>query len=315
VENRPVPIPAPIGAIGIVALVLGGGVAAFGTSAQRQPDTEVYLVSYDPGRTPAVRGPAVNITNNPGYDNQPSFMPDGSAVLFSSNRDGAQTDIYRYDIQSGSLSQVTRTPESEYSPLVTPSGSSVSVIRVEADGTQRLWQFDLDGANPRVVLESVKPVGYHVWLDASRLGLFVLGAGNGPATLQIADTRTQSADTITSGIGRSLLMRPGTSTMSFVSRGQGQPAVVVAFDPDTQQSSPIVEALEGSQDCAWDPRTGRLLMARGSLVFGWSPGETEWRELGDLASAGLTGITRMALGPDTGAGPLRLAVVAESAGR
>ena len=43
-------------------------------------------------------GPWINISNSPGYDNQPSFLPDSSAVLFSSNRDGKQTDIYRYDI-------------------------------------------------------------------------------------------------------------------------------------------------------------------------------------------------------------------------
>ena len=48
-------------------------------------------------------GPAVNITNNPGYDNQPFFTPDGRSVLFTSVRGPAgttQTDIYRYDIAS-----------------------------------------------------------------------------------------------------------------------------------------------------------------------------------------------------------------------
>jgi dipeptidyl aminopeptidase/acylaminoacyl peptidase len=306
VENRPVPI---------LLVPLLPLLFAVGPAAWQQPDTDVYLVQYDPSHVPAVAGPALNISNNPGYDNQPSFTPDGAAVLFSSNRDGAQTDVYRYDIRTRALTQLTRTAESEYSPLVTPSGSAFSVIRVEADGAQRLWQFDLDGTNPRVVLESIKPVGYHVWLDASRLGLFVLGAGNGPATLQIASTAEQTAETVASGIGRSLLMRPGTTTMSFISRAQSQPAVVMAFDPRTRTTTRIVDALEGSQDCAWDPRTGRLLMARGSAIFGWSPGETGWRELGDLSSAGLDRITRMAVAPDSGAGPLTLAVVAEASSR
>jgi len=286
---------------------------ASGVSATQQPDTDVYLVRYDPGRSPAVSGPAVNISRSPGYDNQPSFTPDGAAVLFSSNREGVQTDIYRYDIPSRVLSQVTHSAESEYSPLVTPTGTSVSAIRVEADGTQRLWQFDLDGTNAGVVLESVKPVGYHVWIDENRLGLFVLGAGRAPATLQLADTRSQSAEVIASGIGRSLLMRPGTRTMSFISRPQGQPAVVMAFDPEARATAPLVEALEGSQDCTWDPRSGRLLMARDSVVYGWTPGETGWRELGDLGAAGLARITRLALGPDQGSGTLSLAVVAEAA--
>ena len=34
-------------------------------------------------------GPAIDITNNPGYDNQPSFTPDGKAILFTSVRGGS----------------------------------------------------------------------------------------------------------------------------------------------------------------------------------------------------------------------------------
>ncbi len=283
--------------------------------ARQQPDTDIYLVSYDPAGSPAVSGPVTNISRNPGYDNQPSFTPDGSGVLFSSNRDGQQTDIYRYDITAGTLEQVTRTPESEYSPLVTPAGRRVSVVRVEADGTQRLWQFDQDGSNARVVLESVKPVGYHVWIDDTRLALFVLGEARAPATLQLATTERQSAEVITSGIGRSLLRRPGTNQVSYISRPQAGAAVIMALDPDTRATSPIVEALEGSQDCAWDPRTGRLLMARGATIFGWAAGESGWREMGSLSSAGIDRITRLTVGPDAGSGPLTLAFVAEPAGR
>jgi len=46
----------------------------------------------------AAVGAAVNITNNAGYDNQPSFAPDGGSLFFTSIRGGATTDIYRYDI-------------------------------------------------------------------------------------------------------------------------------------------------------------------------------------------------------------------------
>lgn len=74
------------------------------------------------------------------YDNRPAFTPDGTGLLFTSTRGGGtQTDISRYDIMSGETMRVTSTPESEYSPTVTPDEAHVSVIRVEADGTPRLW--------------------------------------------------------------------------------------------------------------------------------------------------------------------------------
>jgi Tol biopolymer transport system component len=256
-------------------------------------------------------GQTENISNNPGYDNQPSFLPDGSGVLFTSNRDSKQTDIYRYDFGSKSLTQLTRTPESEYSPLVTPDRKTFSVIRVEADGTQRLWRFDLDGSNPRLILENVKPVGYHVWVDATRLALFVLGGQGQPNTLQLADTKTGAAEVIESGIGRSLLMRPGMGTVSYISKPSGGRWVVKELNPATRATATIVETVDNnvSEDVAWHPN-GRLLMASGSKLFIWSPANPKWTELADQTSGGIGRITRLAIGVQNGARP-RIAFVAE----
>src|SRR5204862_4083906 len=82
----------------------------------------------------------VNITNRTGYDNQPSFTTDGRAILYTSTREDAQADIYRYDIASKSITRLTKTaPESEYSAIVMPRGDRFSVIGVEKDSTLRIW--------------------------------------------------------------------------------------------------------------------------------------------------------------------------------
>src|SRR5438876_5408877 len=194
----------------IVPIVL----LAFIVQPAPPPDTEIFLAMLSLRSTPAVGRPT-NITSSPGYDNQPSFTPDGAAIFFTSNRGGSQTDIFRYDIASGATSRITSTPEGEYSPTVTPDGAHLSVVRVEADGTQRLWRFTLAGAQPELVLERVKPVGYHAWADDHTLALFVLGQ---PATLQLADTRTGASDILVRGIGRSLQRIPLAGTISFVER-------------------------------------------------------------------------------------------------
>src|SRR5271154_6896573 len=68
--------------------------------AAAPPDTEIFLAPLAVRGTPLVGHP-VNITNSPGYDNQPAFTPDGAGILFTSIRGGGtQTDIYRYDIAS-----------------------------------------------------------------------------------------------------------------------------------------------------------------------------------------------------------------------
>jgi hypothetical protein len=190
--------------------------ATLGGSAFAQagvPSTDIYLapLSLEHGR-PVVGAP-VNITHRDGYDNQPSFTPDGRALLYTSIRGDGQADTYRYDLATRATSRVTNTTESEYSPTVMPGGKRFSVIRVEADSTQRLWSFAMDGSDPRVVLADIKPVGYHLWLDDHRLALFVLGD---PNALVLADTRTGRADTLARDIGRSLARVPGEAAFTYV---------------------------------------------------------------------------------------------------
>lgn len=73
----------------------------------------------------------INLSNHDGYDNQPSFTPDGKMIYFSSVRDGIQSDIYAIDLSDKSTHQITNTLESEYSPVFTNNGNSFIVVRVE----------------------------------------------------------------------------------------------------------------------------------------------------------------------------------------
>jgi len=203
---------------------------------------------------------------------------------------------------------VTNTPESEYSPTVTPSGN-LSVIRVELDAakTQRLWQFTLDGRDPRPVLENVKPVGYHAWSDDHTLALFVLGQ---PATLQLADAGPGAAVVLASDIGRSLQRIPGASSksaISFVQRersadgvGPGR-FVIKELNPATREISVLTPAVEGSTeaDTAWTP-DGTLLMVKGPALYGWKRGESGWKEIATLERLGLPAASRLAVSPNGG---------------
>jgi hypothetical protein len=142
---------------------------AHGLSAQgAPPPTDIFLAPLSMKDGVPVVGTPVNVTHQPGYDNQPWFTPDSRSMLFTSARGETQTDIYRFDVASRATTRVTQTPESEYSATGMPGGQRFSVIRVEADQTQRLWSFANDGSDPKVVIEALKPVGYHVWIDCEQ---------------------------------------------------------------------------------------------------------------------------------------------------
>jgi dipeptidyl aminopeptidase/acylaminoacyl peptidase len=268
------------------------------------PANDIFLIDVTKQNGQMQLGAPIKITEWNGYNNQPFFFPDGQSLFYTSIRADKQADIYWYEIKSGKTSRVTETSESEYSPTITPDGKFISVVRVEADSTQRLWKFPLTGGKPILILERIKPVGYHTWLDNDTVALFILGK---PNTLQIVDVRTEKAEKIAENPGRILRRIPNENKFSFVHKSSDQEWIVKAFDLKTRTITPLIKTLAGVEDYAWTP-SGVLLMAKDSKLFAWNPAKDKtWQELADFSGAGLKGITRIAVSPNAN----KIAVVAQ----
>ena len=276
---------------------------------QAPPNTEVFLAPITLNGDKVQVGRAVNITSRPGYDNQPSFTPDGAAVLYTSTREDAQADIYRYDRKSNRITRLTTSaPESEYSATVMPGGKRFSVIRVERDSTQRLWSFDLEGRDPRVVLDSLKPVGYHTWIDAATVVTYVLGR---PNTLYVVDVKSGSTSLVAHDVGRSLARVPGQRAFTFLQSADSAWWLTLATVPPTGDvtSDRLTRMPQGADYVVWT-RDGTAITASGTKLLTWRKGATSWTEAADLSSQGVVHITRLALSPDE----RTLAFVAEPSG-
>ncbi|MDQ7064318.1 MAG: hypothetical protein Q9P90_08720 [candidate division KSB1 bacterium] len=265
------------------------------TLAQSPPVTDIFLAELQwHGDSLAIRQ-CKKVVAHPGYDNQPLFLPDGRSFLFTSMRNGQQTDVFRYDLNADSVWQVTATQESEYSPTAMPDGRHFSAVRVERDSTQRLWQFRLDGGEPRVLLPDIMPVGYHAWLDSVRVALFVLGE---PVTLQIANIRTQETQIFLGQIGRCLRKQPDTTAITFVHKLSDGEWWIKSLRFPKLEFADIVRTLPDSEDFCWTPG-GILLMGQGSVLYRFDPRRDKtWQSVADLASFGVHGITRLAISPD-----------------
>lgn len=262
---------------------------------QAPPATDIYVADLRVSHRKVSVGAPVNVTARPGYDNQPFFLAGGRAFLYTSVHD-SQADIYRYDPSRSTSVQVTTTRESEYSPTLLPDGNGFSVVRVEADSTQRLWAFNLDGTGARLVLDSIKPVGYHAWADDHTLLLFVLGT---PSTLQLADARAPSApgSVIARDIGRSLQKIPGRAAVSFVQRDSVNGSWLEEVDAATRRVTKLVQVPPGADFFVWTPE-GIVLTASGTVLYQWDPQKHgDWERVADLAADGLTNVTRLAVSP------------------
>ena len=255
-----------------------------------QPNTEIYLfdLNKDEEGNYDLISP-FNISNNEGYDNQPSFWPDGKSILYARTVDG-QTEIARYFIGTNKTNVITQTLQgSEYSPTPTPNGR-ISSIRLDTTGLQRLYSYDLRG-NAEVIVEDIV-IGYHLWLDDNSLVAFVLGE---PNTLQYIDLKSKKMKQIATDIGRSLHKVPKSKWYSFVDKSEDQ-WTIKAVNEKNGKKEDVTRVRDGAEDYCWTPAS-EILMGQGSVLWLWSA-RSGWKEIADLSNFGLNEITRLAISPD-----------------
>jgi len=267
-------------------LLIAGTILASLSAAQ--PNTEIYLMDLRRSSEGLLIENPINISNNDGYDNQPSFWKDGETVLYARTIDG-QTDIARYYLNSGNTLIISNTKQgSEYSPTPMPDGR-ISSIRLDTTGLQLLYAYKLNGEH-NVLVPGLK-IGYHCWIDKDRIAAFVLGE---PATLQLINIRSNQSEMIEENIGRSLHLIPGKKSFSYLDKNVS-PWMIKEMNPDTKTIKNLTSAKGDGEDYCWTPK-GEILMADGTKLFVGSP-DAGWRQFADLNKLGITSITRLAVSP------------------
>lgn len=252
-------------------------------AADARPDIAVFTARLDTARGRVTE--VVNITPVKGANFQPSFTRDGKAVLFTSDRSGSN-NVYRHDLASGVTTALTATPHNLYSPTPLPDGSGFSAIRVvDADpayGIERtepsLWRFGWDGQAIAPVVPVMR-VGYHAWVDADRLALFIVD--------DVADRNAHRAVLFNRSTGKSTLLtdKPGRSLgrtadgrrALFVDQTDPAHWRITAQGDLDDRPQVLVETPVGPDGAKDTNRSqyfaalpdGSLLMARGALLLRW----------------------------------------------
>jgi hypothetical protein len=267
--------------------------------AQQIPGSEIYLFDLKNGKDEVVLSSPKNITNHPGYDNQPFFHPDKPLLYFASANEDSKTDIIEYNLKTGASKKITNTSEREYSPTVTPDRKFISCIVQRDNGAQDLGKYPIEGGAPEVIINSVT-VGYHAWLDNNTLYIFVLGE---PLTLHRYLVSEKKDEVIESNIGRSVQKVPGKTKISFVHKATPDKWTIKTIEGNVAQE--IGETLKAREDLAWTP-DGKFIMSDGEKLFiSEATSPLNWKEIKLNSSLALKGITRLAVSNDG----TRLAVV------
>lgn len=256
-----------------------------------QSGTEIYLFDLNLKENTYNITNGKNISENDGYDNQPSFVND-SVILYAGTRNN-QTDIVKQHINSNKKSWLTNSPKgSEYSPLIVPETNAVSAIRLDEDGKQLLYKHALNNKIVSPITEDLV-IGYHVWYNKKTLVSFVLGESSKLVISNIKKQRHKIAD---SSIGRSLHKIHNTNLISYIKKNKNT-WEIRSLDPKTGKTAFIANTLDQSEDMVWTPN-GTILMGKGDTLYQYNPNtDNAWKSVGSLATYHVSGITRLAINP------------------
>lgn len=268
------------------------------------PGSEIYLFDLKNRKGQWILSNPKNITNHPGYDNQPFFHPDKPLLYFASADEDPRTNIVEYNLTTATARRITNTSEREYSPTVTPDKQFISCIIQRDNGAQDLGKYPIDGGDPEVIINTLT-VGYHAWLNNSTVYIFVLGD---PHALYRFTTSGDKSEVVEKSIGRSIHRVPRQQAISFVHKVESGKWFIKTIDEKNTIAS-IGETLPGREDLAWTP-DGKLVMSDGENFFVADPSSQPltWKEIRLESSLTLKGISRIAISSD---GTKLAAVVSE----
>jgi len=109
-------------------------------ASTRNRDTEVYLLD-------AGHGLLYNLSLAPdAWDSNPMWSPDGTRIVFATDRDRGDFELYSMDIATGTLFRLTDNDVSDDNPVWSPAGRSI-IFESWVGGNLDIYSMDTTGGN------------------------------------------------------------------------------------------------------------------------------------------------------------------------
>jgi Tol biopolymer transport system component/C-terminal processing protease CtpA/Prc len=169
-----------------------------GSKAAFVAGNEIWLADVKPGKRPNDKD-AVRVTDWAGLDSNPLWTPDGSALLFVSDREGSAR-IYRWYVETQTIEAVTERDQDALELQITPDKRFVSFWIAGQGGG--LYKAPVNGGPARKVFDLPRVFRYesdtsYAWSANGRYVAYTLRRPASSVNIWVYDTQTETSHNIT----------------------------------------------------------------------------------------------------------------------
>jgi uncharacterized protein YjdB len=148
-------------------------------SSNRAGSYDLYLMDADGENLQ-------RLTTDPGREAEPVWTPDGTRLVYTVTRQGAQPQLYYLRPDGRPAQALTAEPGGNHSPAISIDGRSLAFVSTR-DGNQEIYLMAVEGGTPRRVTRSGQRESQPHFLPNGDL-IYVVERGKGSRLVRLAGT-------------------------------------------------------------------------------------------------------------------------------
>jgi dipeptidyl aminopeptidase/acylaminoacyl peptidase len=148
-------------------------------SSDRAGSYDLYLMDADGGNLQ-------RLTTDPGREAEPVWTPDGSRLVYTVTRQGAQPQLYSLRPDGRPAQALTGEPGGNHSPAISVDGRSLAFVSTR-DGNPEVYLMPVNGGTPRRVTRTGQRESQPRFLPNGDL-IYVVERGKGSRLVRLAGT-------------------------------------------------------------------------------------------------------------------------------